>query len=133
MSATNLIDLITQVTPRHSSIQVVIDGGGLVPVLGAYGNFSIPFNCTIIGWTISADQVGSGVVGVAKCPYAGFPGSLVSITGGDNPTLVSAQKNENLAVSLWTTAINAGDILQFLLNSVATCTRLNLSLNITIP
>jgi hypothetical protein len=113
-------------------ISFVIDGGGVAPSTGAYGQLSIPFACTITGWVLTADQSGSAVIDVLRSTYAAFP-STASIAGSDKPTLSSVQKNQNLAVSAWTTAINAGDEIQINLNSVATCTRLNLGLNITVP
>ncbi len=120
------------VPPRTSTIQCTIDGGGTVPGLGSWGQISIPFACTVTGWTLTADQPGSAVLDIQSGNFAGFP-TVSSITGGTPPTLSSQQKNENLAVSGWTTAINAGDILEFSLLSVTACQRLNLSLNITIP
>lgn len=119
-------------TTRVASIQYVIDGGGSTPSTGAKGQMSIPFACTITGWILTGDVSGSAVVDVLRSTYAGFP-TTSSLAGSDKPTLSSAQKNENLALSAWTTAINAGDEIQFNLNSVTTCTRLNITLNITIP
>ena len=119
-------------TTRTASIQYVIDGGGATPSLGAKGQLSIPFACTITGWVITSDQSGSCVVDVLKSTYAGFP-TTASIAGSDKPTLSSAQKNENLALSAWTTVINSGDIIQFNLNSVTTVQRINVTLNISIP
>lgn len=115
------------------AIQLVIDGGGQVPTLGSWGQISIPFNCTITGWTLTGDQSGSAVIDVLRSTFAGFP-ATVSIAGTDKPTLVSVQKNTDALLTGWgTTALNLGDVLQFNLNSVATCLRLNLTLAITVP
>jgi hypothetical protein len=119
-------------TTRTAAIQYVIDGGGSVPSTGAKGQVSIPTACTVTGWVLTADVSGSAVVDVLRSTYAGFP-TTSSIAGSDKPTLSSVQNNSNLAVSAWTTAINAGDEIQFNLNSVTTCTRLNLTINVTIP
>lgn len=118
--------------PRTAAITYVIDGGGSTPSTGAKGQISIPVACTITGWVITADASGSAVVDVLKSTYAGFP-TTASIAGSEKPTLASAQLNEDLTLTTWTTAINAGDIVQFNLNSVTTCTRLNITLNVTIP
>lgn len=123
---------VISLSPRIAGIQYIIDGGGSAVSTGAKGQLSIPFACTITGWVITADQSGSCVVDVLRSTYAGFP-TTVSIAGTDKPTLSSAQKNENLAVSQWTTAINAGDELQFNVNSATTVQRINITLNITIP
>lgn len=121
------------VPPRTSTIQLVIDGSGNPPPLGSWGNFSIPFACTVTGWVLTADQAGSAVINVERGTFSGFPANS-PITGGAPPTLASQIKAENLNVAgVWTTAMNAGDVIEFELLSVTTCTRLNLSLNITIP
>lgn len=116
-----------------SSMQFTIDGGGATPATGVYGQISVPVSCTVTGWVLTADQSGSAVIDVLRSTYANFP-TTASIAGSDKPTLSSVQKNRNLAVSAWgSTAIVAGDEVQINLNSVTTCTRLNLTLNITIP
>lgn len=119
---------------RTAAIQYVIDGGGSTPSTGAKGQISLPIGCTLTGWVITSDVSGSAVVDVLRSTYSGFPGSLASIAGSAKPTLSSAQKNENLTLTGWgSTAINAGDILQFNLNSVTTVTRINITINVTIP
>src|SRR6267142_309317 len=118
---------------RTAVVSYTIDGGGSVPATGAKGQLSIPFSCTLTGWVITADVSGSCVVDVLRSSYTGFP-ATVSIAGTDKPTLSAAQKNEDLTLSGWgSAAIVAGDEIQFNLNSVSTCTRINLALNITIP
>jgi hypothetical protein len=114
-------------------IQVVIDGRGSVPAAGSEGQISIPYNCTIIGWTLTADQSGSCVLDVLRSSYAAFP-TTASIAGTDKPTLSSAQKNTDSTLTGWgSTALNAGDELQFNLNSASTVTRLNLTISIQVP
>jgi hypothetical protein len=117
---------------RVASFSYVIDGGGSVPTTGIKGQLCIPTACTITGWVLTADQSGSAVVDVLRASYSAFP-TTTSIASTDKPTLSSAQKNENLAVSVWTTAINAGDEIQFNLNSATTVTRLNITVLCTIP
>jgi hypothetical protein len=118
---------------RTATIAYVIDGGGSVPTTGVKGQIDIPANCTITGWVITADQSGSAVVDILRSTYSGFP-TTSSIAGTDKPTLSSAQKNEDLSLTGWgSTAINAGDQIQFNLSSVTTCTRLNITLIVTIP
>ena len=110
----------------------IIDGGGVVPATGVRGSLQVPCNCTITGWSLTADQVGSAVVDVLHSTWAGFP-TTASIAGADKPTLSSAQKAENQNVSVWSTALAAGDMLQFNLNSLAVCTRLVVSIIVSIP
>jgi len=114
------------------SITFIIDGGGVAITTGQKGHLEIPFACTITGWTILADQSGSIVVDVWKDTYANFPPTVAdTITGSEKPTLSSAQKNQDLNLTTWATAIAAGDILAFNVDSVATVTRITLSIRAT--
>ncbi len=121
----------TNVT-RVASFNFQVDGGGSAITTGAKGQWAVPTAATITGWVLTADQSGSCVIDVLKSSYASFP-TTASIAGSDKPTLASAQKNENLSVSAWTTALAAGDELQINVNSATTVTRANLTINVTIP
>jgi hypothetical protein len=113
------------------TITFIIDGGGVAITTGQKGHLEIPFDCTIKGWTILADQSGSVVVDVWKDTYANFPPTVAdTITGTEKPTLSTAQKNQDMTLTTWTTAINAGDILAFNVDSVATVTRVTVSLKV---
>lgn len=123
----------TSLVTRVASLNYVIDGGGSPPSVGSVGQLSVPVNCTLTGWVITADVGGSAVIDVLRSTYAAFP-TTSSIAGTDKPTLSSAQKNEDLVLSGWgSTALNAGDQLQFSVVSATTVSRLNLTLNVTIP
>jgi hypothetical protein len=98
------------------------DGGGSVPSAGAYQDVIAPFNGTITGWTILADQSGSAVIDVRKGSYASYP-PATSITGGSPPTLSSANKAQGSSTG-WTTSVSAGDIIRFYLSSASTVTKL---------
>lgn len=113
----------------NSVITYVIDGGGAVLTTGIKGDLEIPFACTITQAILMADQSGSAVVDIWKNTYANFP-PLVgnSIVAAAPPTLSAAVKSSDAVLTGWTTAIAAGDILRFNLNSVATITRLTLAL-----
>lgn len=124
---------IGQTIPVTRTISYVIDGGGAVPATGVWGQIDVPIACTVTGWVLTADASGSCVVDVKRSTYTGFP-TTSSIAGTDKPTLSSAQKNQNLAISAWgSTALAAGDQLQFNLDSVTTCKRINITLIVTIP
>jgi hypothetical protein len=135
-SAANLGQYIfngsTWVGARVASFNFQIDGGGSALTTGAKGQWDVPCNATITGWVLTADQSGSCVIDVLKSSYASFP-TTASIASTDKPTLASAQKNENLAVSVWTTALSAGDQLQVNVNSATTVTRANLTILVTVP
>jgi hypothetical protein len=124
---------INSVGARTGALQYVIDGAGSVVTTGVKGQLSIPTGCVVTGWTITADQSGSAVVDVLRSTYASFP-TVASIAGTDKPTLSSAQKNRNTGpLSGWgSTALNAGDELQFSVTSCTTCTRLIVTLTVLI-
>jgi hypothetical protein len=114
------------------SIMYIIDGGGSAITTGVKGFIEVPFACTITGWTIIADQSGSIVVDVWKDTYANAPPTVAdTIAGSEKPTLSSAQKNQDLTLTTWTTSIAAGDILAFNVDSITTCTRVTVGIRAT--
>ena len=111
------------------AIPFVIDGGGSAITTGQKGHLEIPFAMTISGWTLVADQSGSIVIDVWKDTYANFPPTVAdTIAGSEKPTLSSVQKNQDLTLSTWTTAVAAGDILAFNVDSITTVQRVSLIL-----
>lgn len=113
------------------TITFIIDGGGSAITTGQKGHLEIPFNCIIKAWTLLADKSGSIVIDVWKDTYANFPPTVAdTIAGSEKPTLSSAQKNQDLSLTTWTTTVNAGDILAFNVNSASTVTRVTLSLKV---
>jgi hypothetical protein len=122
----------SQLPARNAEIVFVIDGGGVSPGTGTYASVSINTTCTITSATLIADQSGSAVVDVLKSTYANFP-TTSSIAASAKPTLSTAQKETDSTLTGWTKTITAGDVLQVALNSVTTCTRLVLSIGVSIP
>lgn len=112
-----------------AALGIVIDGGGAVPSTGSKGFLQVPYACTITGWTILANAAGSASITVKKCAYSAFP-ATTSIVASAPPSLISAQNNMSTALTGWTTAIAAGDVLEFNLDSVATIQRLTLELQV---
>ncbi len=113
------------------NIEFIIDGGGSAIETGEKGHVEVPSNGIIEGWTVLGDQSGSIVVDVWKDTYANFPPvDGDSITGAAPPTLSSAQKNQNLTLTVWTTAITKGDIIAFNVDSITTCERVTVSLRL---
>jgi len=104
------------------SVGVYIDGGGAVIATGSVGYRNIPAAATVVGWRILSDVSGSIVVDVKRSTYSGFP-TTSSIAGTEKPTLSSARKNEDTSLSSWTTALSAGDILEFVVDSASTVTK----------
>jgi hypothetical protein len=111
------------------NVGITIDGGGSVPATGSKGFLVIPYAGTITGWYLLADQSGSAQITIKKCTYSGFPTDS-SIVASAQPKLTSAQKNTSTALTGWTTSVSVDDIWEFNLDSVSTCTRLNLFVQI---
>lgn len=110
----------------------IIDGSGSAISTGQKGHIEVPFACTIIGWTILGDQSGSIVVDLWKDTYANFPPTVAdTVAGSEKPSLSSAQKNQDLSLSTWTTSVTAGDILAYNVDSASTVTRVTISLRYT--
>lgn len=112
------------------SFGVTIDGAGSVPGTGQKGYVQMPYAGTITGWTMLANQSGSAQITVSKGTYSAFP-TLTSIDASLPPNLSSAQKNTSTTLTGWTTAVNVGDVFGFNLDSVTTCTRIQLFLQVT--
>lgn len=103
----------------------VIDGGGSTITTGVKYDYPVPYDATITGWEIVADQTGSIVVDIWQDTYANFPPTNAdSITTSEKPTLSSAQKNTDTSLNSgngW--AVTGGRYLRFNVDSVATVTR----------
>lgn len=123
----------TTLTPTKSRFGITFDGLGDVITTGTKAYTQIPYTGTITGWTIVGDQSGSCVIDVKRSTYSGFP-TTSSIAGSALPTLSSAQKNNNASLSGWgSTAITAGDMFEFVVNSATTLTRVTVVIETTTP
>lgn len=111
------------------TLNFVIDGGGSAITTGKKGVVVVDGDYTVTGWTIIADQSGSIVVDVNRATYTNFP-TTASIAGSELPTLSSAQKNEDLTLSTWTTTLSARDVLEFEVDSATTVTRVTVALRL---
>lgn len=110
-------------------IVLVIDGGGTALSTGLKGWVRVPCGCALTGYDLTADQPGSIVIDVWKDTYGNFPPTDAdTITGGNEPTLSSAQKAQDTTLTGWTKGLAAGDYLRFSVDSVATVTYVVLTL-----
>lgn len=116
---------------RIGSITMVIDGGASVIATGLKGYLEIPFACTIQAVTLLADIVGSIVVDIWKDTYANYPPTVAdTIVAAAKPTITTAIKSQDTTLTGWNTAIVAGDVLGFNVDSVALIKKVTLSLKI---
>lgn len=98
---------------------------------GIKGDVMVPFACTISQVTLLADQVGSIVLDIWKDTYANYPPTVAdTITASAKPTIASGIKYQDSTLTGWTTAIAAGDILRFNVDSTATVTRVHVAVDV---
>jgi hypothetical protein len=127
-----VVDLEEAETAQVATINFVIDGGGSAIATGIKGDIEIPWAGVINQVTMLADQSGSIVVDIWKDSYANFPPEDAdSITAAAPPTITTATKSQDSTLTDWTTAVAAGDILRFNVDSCDTITRVTVSLKIT--
>jgi hypothetical protein len=108
-------------TDVYEDIVVSIDGGGSAIAANATIWRVVDFACTIVGWTLLADASGSIVVNIWKDSYANYPPDVNDkITASAPPTISSATKAQSSTLTGWTTAIDAGDVLKFNVDSCST-------------
>ena len=113
------------------TIGIAIDGAATVITTGVKGYVQCPYAGTITGWTLLADVSGSAVVDVWKDTFANAPPVVGdSITASAKPTLSAAATATSTTLTGWTTAVTAGDVFAFNVDSAATITRLTLQLTV---
>jgi hypothetical protein len=140
--ASDITDVATSATITYTdSIQYVIDGGGVALTTGLKGVLEVPFACTITAARLLANASGSVVVNIYKTSYASYdagashPAVGDKITASAPPTISSATKSSDSTLTGWTTAISAGDLLAFNVDSATTIARVTIALTVsrTIP
>lgn len=105
---------------------------------GVAGYVTIPFACTITGWTLlgvatTGSSTGSIVIDVWKDTYANYPPTVAdTIAGSEKPTISAATKGQDLSLSTWTTSVSAGDIIGFNVDSCTTMAWVNLVIQATV-
>lgn len=116
---------------RTVPVSIVIDGGGAAISTGIVADLTIPYDGEIVQVDTLADQTGSIVIDIWKDTYANFPPTDAdSITASAVPTISSGTKDQDTTLTGWTTAVSAGDILRFNVDSCSTITRVTLTLKI---
>lgn len=128
LSVAALAQIRTDFAPAGTA-GCVVDGAGSPPATGSKGFIQVPYAGTITGWTMIADQSGSAQFTIKKSTFSAFPTNS-SIVASAQPALSSAQKATSTTLTGWTTSISAGDVLEFNLDSITTCTRVELQVQI---
>lgn len=114
------------------TITFVIDGGGSAITTGEKGHMEIPFDCTLTGWTLMADQSGAIQIDIWDDTYANFPptdADTMPGAGAEPEITASGQKAEDNAITDWTDyTLSANEIIAFNVDSCTTIERIVLSL-----
>lgn len=114
-----------------AAIEIPFGSGGSVIATGVVTDLWIPYDLTVLGWTLLADQIGSLVLDLWKDTYANYPPTVAdTVAGTEKPTLSAAIKNQDLALSTWTADWDEGDIVRVNVDSAATVTRALLALQV---
>jgi hypothetical protein len=123
---------ITTAQKTHQ-IGITVDGAGSAISTGTKGYKSFPVAGVITRVRLLADQAGSAVVDIWKDTFAAYPPTVAdTITAAAKPTLTAADHSEDTGLAGWTTAVAAGDVFGFHVDSAATIQRLTLELTIVV-
>lgn len=98
---------------------ITVDGASNPLTTGSKGFRYIGQDCIITGWDLRSDIVGDVVFDLHV--------NGVSITGTEKPTLSGQSEAQDLALSTWSVNLTAGDVVEFIIDSTATLTRVTLT------
>jgi len=125
---------------RLRTLPFIIRGGtdaaGAAIGTGIKGDILVPFACTINKVTLLADQNTGGTafqLDIWKDTFANYPPTVAdTITASNKPIIASgANKVQNTTLTGWTTAIAAGDILRFNVDTTSTVQRVGVYIDVT--
>jgi len=123
--------LMTEGAGSATTVGITIDGGGSTIATGVKGYISVPFDATITGWDVVADQSGSVSIEVDK-KANGIPNTTTDKISASTPiALAAAQIAQNGSIAGWTTAVAAGDVIGFNVVSATTVTRVTATIRMT--
>jgi hypothetical protein len=114
-------------TSLTGSIEYIIDGGGSVITTGSKGYIEIPFACTLTSAIALANTSCSVSIDIKKCAYTSFP-TFASIVSSAPLAMATTQNTLDTTLTGWTTAITAGDLMEFLVSGCTGASRLTVSL-----
>lgn len=118
-------------------IGILIDGSGSAITTGFKGRYRVPYSGTITGWTIiEATEVPittTSTVDVKLGTYANYDTTptFASIAGSEKPTITNSEKGQDLTLTTWTTAVTAGDFIEYTVDSNNNAKKLMLFIDIT--
>jgi len=122
---------------KTRTITVVFGTGSAVITAGQRTYVSCPYTGTITAARVLAVDAavtsGSIVIDVWKDTYTNFPPVVGdAITASAKPTLASATKSDDTTLTGWTTAVTAGDVFGFSVDSASLVTQVALQLTLVV-
>jgi hypothetical protein len=116
------------VNVRARAIGATFAGGGVAISVGSVSYLTIPFACTISAWNITVDT-GTVTFDVWKVAAGtAIPTVANTITAAAQPAISSGTALHAAALTGWTTAVSANDIIAFRVNAVTNTTSASLIL-----
>lgn len=113
-------------------IKLKFDGMGSALTVGTLNPTYIPYNCTITGVVMLADQTGSVVIDLWKDSYANYPATIAdTIVASAKPTISASSKYKDTTLTGWTTTLSADDHIIARVDSCSSITRLEIDLIVT--
>lgn len=112
---------------------VNFDGGGFALTTGLKaGTLVIPFTGVIGSVTMYSDISTTTVIDIWNDTYGNFPPTIAdTITAAAKPTITAGIKSVDSTLTGWTTAVTAGDVLYFNIDSNDNATWVALALELT--
>jgi len=140
VGTTNLIQGIANLAALTNAfatrtLGITVSGGGSAITTGVKGVLEVPYACTIKQATVLALNSGAIVFDVWKTNYANYPPVIGgTITASAKPTITATgNKAQDATLTGWTTALAAGDILLFNVDSCTSITNASLFLKVSVP
>jgi hypothetical protein len=114
---------------KTTAIGITIDNGLTDITTGVKGYCVIPYSGLIKSWSMVASGSGSIVIDVWKA-NGSIPTVANTITGTEKPTLSSQQMSQDSNLTTWTTAIGAGDVVGYSVDSCSNIKKLTLTIEV---
>jgi hypothetical protein len=104
----------------------------MIGTAGEQAWVQVPYDCTITGYELTADQSGSIVIDLWVDTYGNFPPTVAdTITASAKPTLSSSQKATDSTLTGWTKTLTAGKYILANVDSASTLEKATLIINVT--
>ncbi len=110
-------------------IEYVIDGGGAVINSGNAGGLIIPFNCEITQVQLQEfDGITGSITVDIQGALAGSTPTFDSLCATSLPHITSGRYYSDVALSGWSTTLDRGDALRYVVSGVSTIRRVTVML-----